>query len=133
MSGDIIINGNYNNVLPKATHVEQNFYGDKFAEQALRQKEHIDAESLNDEEKDLYSYLQDANEVRYYRDALARCKDTKEVARIVSTMVGKGVIQCEDVYKAEFMEKLVPFISIPKPDTFLRMLREQIHHIIDNK
>lgn len=85
------INGGNNQILPNATQAVQNFYGDQFAEEALRlQCEHPQSEGnveLSEAEKALLVYINKVEVLKQYAVRLAQCTTAGDVARVVVVML----------------------------------------------
>ena len=63
---EIKIFGGTNMIAPAATAAVQHFYGDQFAEVAIRPEGTEDIESLNDDECHLFTYVPDVKKVHEY-------------------------------------------------------------------
>lgn len=126
---EIKIFGGSNQVMPNATQGVQNFYGDQFAEQALRKEDAEGIDALNDDESMLFVYLQSVQKVHRYVAMLTKCKDTCEVAGVVMLMLNEKGISKELVVKAEFIEKLFPFVMFKKGAN-VAALRAQINALL---
>lgn len=130
---DIKIFGGSNQVLPNATQGIQKFYGDQFAEAALREEDADGIEALNDDECMLFAYFQSVKKVNKYVGLLSQCKDTREVAGIVMLMLNEKGIDETLVVKAEFMNKLLPFVTFKLGKDPISALRAQINNLLANR
>lgn len=70
---EIKIFGGTNMIAPAGATAVQNFYGDQFAEVAIRPEETEGIESLNDAECLLFTYVPDVKKVHEYTRLLGEC------------------------------------------------------------
>lgn len=125
----INIYGGSNQIMDHATQGVQNFYGDQFAETALRRDESAAMDELNDEELRLYTYVQHVGRVKRYVRMLSESKNTKEVAAVVKLMLNEPGVTPELVVTADFIEKLLPFaVRIRQGSSVINSLRVQINN-----
>jgi len=120
------IYGGSNQILPNATKAEQHFYGDQFAKEALRKGATAEP-PLTDDELRLLVYIEKEESLRYYVAQLAVCKTAAEVGQVVALMCEhEPGLTKERIAKAEFIEKLVPFITGVEKGRGIDNLRIQI-------
>lgn len=125
---DITFNiyGGSNQILPNATKAEQHFYGDQFAKEALR-KGAVTELPLTDDERRLLMFVEKEESLRNYVASLAVCKTAAEVGQVVAIMCeNEPGLTKERVSKAEFIEKLIPFITGVEKGRSIDNLRIQI-------
>ena len=123
------ISGGNNQILPNATKAEQHFYGDRFAEEALR---HGAAESpLTDDERRLLLFIEKEESLRNYVARLKACKTATEVGRVVAIMhENEPRLTKERVVKEEFIKTLIPFITGVDKGRGIDNLRVQINNAL---
>ncbi len=84
------ISGGNVQILPNATQGIQNFYGDQFAEEALKAnaKAQSNASSieLTEEEKALQPYINKVALLKQYTSRLAQCTSASDIGRVVVDM-----------------------------------------------
>lgn len=120
------ISGGSNQILPNATKAEQHFYGDQFAKEALRKGAPAEP-SLTDDERRLLIYIEKEESLRNYVAQLAVCKTAADVGQVVALMCEhEPGLSKERIAKAEFIEKLVPFITGVEKGRGIDNLRIQI-------
>ena len=126
---DITFNiyGGTQQVNPNATSAVQNFYGDKFGEQVLREK--VEDSLQSDEAKQLSIYINKGEDLRGYLTMLASCITAKQIGDVVAVMLSKEErLTHEEVDKARFISLLPPLA--PKAIKGLSVDNLRIH--IDN-
>ena len=79
------IYGGNNQILPNATHAEQHFYGNEFAEKMLAKEGETGASSSDDEQR-LSIYINNVERRRGYITMLRSCTSAKEVGEVVVAM-----------------------------------------------
>lgn len=84
------ISGGNVQILPNATQAVQNFYGNQFAEEAL--KANANAQSaecppqLSEEEKALQPYINKVELLKQYTSRLAQCTSASDIGKVVVDM-----------------------------------------------
>ena len=86
---EIKIFGGTNMIAPAGATAVQNFYGDQFAEVAIRPEETEGIESLNDAECLLFTYVPDVKKVHEYTRLLGECATAHDLAGVVSIMLSE--------------------------------------------
>ena len=127
------ISGGNNQILPNATKAEQHFYGDQFAKEALRKGAPAEA-PLTDEERRLMMYVESEERLRNYVASLKACKTAAEVGKVVALMNENEPHLFEQrVAKADFIEKLIPFLTNVEKGKGIDNLRIQIDNAIQER
>lgn len=84
------ISGGNVQILPNATQGIQNFYGDQFAEEALKANANTNAANaapqLTDEEKALQLYINKVEVLKQYSSRLAQCSSASDIGKVVVDM-----------------------------------------------
>jgi hypothetical protein len=84
------ISGGNVQILPNATQGIQNFYGDQFAEEALKASVNTDpgnaAPELSDEEQVLQLYINKVEVLKQYASRLSQCTSASDIGKIVVDM-----------------------------------------------
>ncbi len=120
------ISGGNNQILPNATKAEQHFYGDQFAKEALRNGATAEP-PLTDDERRLAMFVEKEESVRNYVANLKACKTAAEVGKVVAVMCENEPHLFESrVAKADFIEKLIPFLTNVEKGKGIDNLRVQI-------
>ena len=130
------IYGGTNQILPNATKGEQHFYGDQFAEAAIRQtsagNDASDApDSDKEAEQQLALYIINKERAKDYTSQLRRCTLAREVGGIVATMVDSRDITKEQAVMQVFIEKLVPFLANVGKGKTIDNLRTHINNALE--
>ena len=115
---EIKIFGGTNMIAPAGATAVQNFYGDQFAEVAIRPEETEGIESLNDAECLLFTYVPDVKKVHEYTRLLGECATAHDLA-------GK-----DTVVKGTFIEVLLPFASRLTSGAKVDNVRQQINNML---
>ena len=124
------ISGGNNQILPNATKAEQHFYGDQFAKEALRKGTPTEA-PLTDDERRLAMYVETEESLRNYVASLKACKTAAEVGKVVTVMCENEPHLFESrVAKADFIEKLIPFLTNVEKGKGIDNLRIQIDNAL---
>ena len=120
------ISGGNNQILPNATKAEQHFYGDQFAKDALRNGATAEP-PLTDDERRLAMFVETEESLRNYVASLKACKTAAEVGKVVAVMCENEPHLFESrVAKADFIEKLIPFLTNVEKGKGIDNLRVQI-------
>ena len=117
---EIKIFGGTNMIAPAGATAVQNFYGDQFAEVAIRPEETEGIESLNDAECLLFTYVPDVKKVHEYT----------RLAGVVSIMLGEPRVNKDTVVKGTFIEVLLPFASRLTSGAKVDNVRQQINNML---
>ena len=130
------IYGGTNQILPNATKGEQHFYGDQFAEAAIRQTAagndaSDDPASDNEAEQQLALYIINKERAKDYTSQLRRCTLAREVGGIVATMVDNRDITKEQAVTQVFIDKLVPFLANVGKGKTIDNLRTHINNALE--
>ena len=84
------ISGGNVQILPNATQAVQNFYGDQFAEEALKANANMQSAAstpqLTEEEKALQLYINKVEVLKQYTSRLAQCTSAGDIGRVVVDM-----------------------------------------------
>ncbi len=84
------ISGGNVQILPNATQAVQNFYGDQFAEEALKANANVLSSAclsqLTEEEKALHPYINKVELLKQYITRLAQCTSASDIGRVVVDM-----------------------------------------------
>ena len=127
------ISGGNNQILPNATEANQYFYGDQFAKEALR-KGSPETPPLTDDERRLAMFVEKEESVRNYVASLKACKTAAEVGKVVAVMCENEPHLFESrVAKADFIEKLIPFLTNVEKGKGIDNLRIQIDNALQER
>ena len=124
---EIKIFGGTNMIAPAGATAVQNFYGDQFAEVAIRPEETEGIESLNDAECLLFTYVPDVKKVHEYTRLLGECATAHDLAGVVSIMLSEPRVGKDTVVKGTFIEVLLPFASRLTSGAKVDNVRQQIN------
>ncbi len=104
------IYGGNNQILPNATHAEQHFYGNEFAEKMLAKEGEAGA-SFSDDEQRLSIYINNVERRRGYITMLRSCTSAKEVGEVVVAMRQQETTFTDElIVKQCFISLLLPFV-----------------------
>ena len=127
------ISGGNNQILPNATKAEQHFYGDQFAKEALRNGATAEP-PLTDDERRLKVYVEKEDSLRNYVASLKACKTAAEVGQVVAVMCeNEPYLFDSRVAKADFIEKLIPFLTNVEKGKGIDNLRIQIDNALQER
>lgn len=107
------ISGGNVQILPNATQAVQNFYGDQFAEEALKANacanENNAAPELTEEEKALQLYINKVEVLKRYTSRLAQCTSASDIGRVVVDMRKDEEVRVDDyeMVKERFINVLL--------------------------
>ena len=127
---EIKIFGGTNMIAPTGATAFQNFYGDLFAEVAIRPEETEGIESLNDAECLLFTYVPDVKKVHEYTRLLGECATAHDLAGVVSIMLSEPRVGKDTVVKGTFIEVLLPFASRLTSGAKVDNVRQQINNML---
>ena len=104
------IYGGNNQILPQATHAEQHFYGDQFADR-LQAKAGEPSRPLTAEEQALSLYINKGEALQGYIRMLRSCQSARDVGEVVATMCQQEPSVSEElIVKQSFISLLLPFL-----------------------
>lgn len=127
------ISGGNNQILPNATKAEQHFYGDQFAKEALRNGATAEP-PLTDDERRLALFVEKEESLHNYVASLSACKTAAEVGKVVAVMCENEPHLFESrVAKADFIEKLIPFLTNIEKGKGIDNLRIQIDNALQER
>jgi hypothetical protein len=127
---EIKIFGGTNMIAPAATAAVQHFYGDQFAEVAIRPEGTEDIESLNDAECLLFTYVPDVKKVHEYTRLLGECTTAHDLAGVVNIMLSESLVGKDTVVKGAFIEVLLPFAPRLTSGGKVDNVRQQINNML---
>ena len=104
------IYGGNNQILPQATHAEQHFYGDQFADR-LQAKADEPSRPLTAEEQALSLYINKGEALQGYIRMLRSCQSARDLGEVVATMCQQEPsVSGELIVKQSFISLLLPFL-----------------------
>lgn len=107
---DITINfyGGTQQVNPSATTAVQNFYGDQFAKEKLKE-EAMNQLNLSPEALKFSTYINKVEDVPRYLSLLSPCESATELAQVVmSILEAEPKVTEEEVVRRRFIECILP-------------------------
>lgn len=108
----ININGGTNTIVPSATSIVQNFYGEQQADSIVQKTEIVNTkETMTRQEQELYRYVHDVEKLHFYVKQIGNCNSAHELADVVKLMLEDGQVRKEIVVKAAFIQRLLPFAT----------------------
>lgn len=133
------ISGGNVQILPNAAQGIQNFYGDRFAEEALKANADTDAvnaaSSLTVEEKALQLYIDNVEVLKRYTSRLAQCTSAGDIGKIVVDMRKDGEVRvdgCETV-KERFINVLLALTPNVVSGKTVSNVRQRINDAWDRR
>ena len=107
------ISGGNNQILPNASQAVQNFYGDQFAEEALKANAgNIGnvALQLTAEEKALQPYINKVAILKQYTSRLSQCTSASDIGKVVVDMRKDEDVRVDEheMVKERFIKALLP-------------------------
>lgn len=126
---DTIINihGGNNQILPNATEAIQNFYGDRFAADKLRD-EALQELHFPPEAEALSLYIDKVKDLPRYLSLLSVCTTATELAQVAMILLdNEPKITKEEVVKERFIEKLLPLAPKLTQGNSIANLRARIN------
>ena len=127
---EIKIFGGTNMIVPSATTAVQHFYGDQFAEAAIRPEATEGIECLNDAECHLFTYVPDVKKVHEYARLLGECDTAHDLAGVVSIMLDEPHVDKATVVKGAFIEVLLLFTFRLTSGSKVDNVRQQINNML---
>ena len=107
---DITINcyGGSQQINPVATTAVQNFYGDQFAKDRLKE-EVQDRLHLTSEALKFCTYIDKVEDMPRYLSLLSPCENATDLAKVVMTILeAEPKVTEEEVVKRRFIERILP-------------------------
>ena len=107
------ISGGNVQILPNATQAVQNFYGDQFAEEALKANANANTSNavpeLTEEEKALRPYINKVENLRQYTSRLAECTSASDIGKVVVDMRKDEEVRVDEyeMVKERFISVLI--------------------------
>lgn len=102
------IYGGTQQVNPSATSAVQNFYGDQFAKERLRE-DTLGQLDLSPEAHRFSAYINKVEDMPRYLSLFSSCESATDLAQTVMTLLdAEPRITKEEVVKQRFIEKLLP-------------------------
>lgn len=126
---EVIFNiyGGTQQVNPNATTAIQNFYGDQFAAEKLKE-EALQELQLSAEAEALSLYINKVEEMPRYLSLLSACTTATELAKAVMTLLEDNPkLTKEEVVKERFIEKLLPLAPKLTQGNTISNLRARIN------
>lgn len=126
---DVIFNiyGGTQQVNPNATTAVQNFYGDQFAAEKLRE-EALGGLDLSPEANQFALYIDKVEDMPSYLSLLSGCTTATELAQVVmKLMESEPKITKEEVVRERFIEKLVPLVPRIEKGLSIDNIRQRIN------
>lgn len=126
---DVIFNiyGGTQQVNPNATTAVQNFYGDQFAAEKLRE-EALGGLDLSSEANQFALYIDKVEDMPRYLSLLSGCTTATELAQVVmKLMESEPKITKEEVVRERFIEKLVPLVPRIEKGLSIDNIRQRIN------
>lgn len=126
---EVIFNiyGGTQQVNPNATTAAQNFYGDRFAAEMLKDK--APGGPGMPAEADMFSvYINNVEDMPRYLSMLAGCTTAAELAQVVMTLLeSEPKITAEEVVKERFIAKILPLAPNITKGTGIDNIRTRIN------
>ena len=110
------ISGGNVQILPNATQAVQNFYGDQFAEDALKANANANTSNavpeLTEEEKALRPYINKVEILRQYTSRLAECTSASDIGKVVVDMRKDEEVRVDEyeMVKERFISVLIALV-----------------------
>lgn len=127
----INIHGGTNMIVPSATSAVQNFYGDRFARVAIQDENSTFQENeLSKEEQELYKYVHDINQMRFYAKQMSDCQMAHDLAEVVGNMLDDGYVEKKLIVKGVFIRAILPFATSLTTGRKVDNVRVQINNML---
>lgn len=131
------ISGGNNQILPNATHAVQNFYGDQFAEEALKASTNLEEviAPLTEEEKDLQKYINKVELLKRYISRLQQCTSASDIGKIVVDMRMDEEVRVDEVecVKERFINVLLALAPNLSGGKTVSNVRQRINDAWDRR
>lgn len=109
------ISGGNVQILPNATQAVQNFYGDQFAEEALKANANAGnaIPGLTEEEKALQPYINKVELLKQYTSRLVQCTSASDIGKVVVDMRKDEEVRVDEyeMVKERFINVLLALAS----------------------
>lgn len=109
------ISGGNVQILPNATQAVQNFYGDQFAEEALKANANAGnaIPELTEEEKALQPYINKVELLKQYTSRLVQCTSASDIGKVVVDMRKDEEVRVDEyeMVKERFINVLLALAS----------------------
>ena len=133
------ISGGNVQILPNATQGIQNFYGDQFAEEALKANANTCAANavpnLTEEEKALQLYINKVEVLKHYTSRLAQCTSASDIGKIVVDMRNDGGVRVDEyeMVKERFINVLLALAPNVTSGKTVSNVRQRINDAWDRR
>ena len=133
------ISGGNVQILPNATQGIQNFYGDQFAEEALKANANINTGTvsldLTEEEKALQLYINKVEVLKQYTSRLAQCTSASDIGKIVVDMRKDEEVRVDEyeMVKERFINVLIALASNVTSGKTVSNVRQRINDAWDRR
>lgn len=133
------ISGGNVQILPNATQGIQNFYGDQFAEEALKANANTCAANavpnLTEEEKALQLYINKVEVLKQYTSRLAQCTSASDIGKIVVDMRNDGGVRVDEyeMVKERFINVLLALAPNVTSGKTVSNVRQRINDAWDRR
>lgn len=123
--------GGTQQINPKATTAIQNFYGDRFAKEKLKEDAY-DEMGLSEDGKYLARFVKDVTAMPRYLDQLAHCETTNDFAQVVVALCNnEPSVTRELVVKEEFFMRLYNLAPRVAPRTGADNIRKSVNKCLE--
>lgn len=127
----ININGGTNMIVPSATSAIQNFYGDRFATVVTPNVNPASQEDeLSQEEQELYKYVHNIEQMRFYTKQISGCLAAHDLAEVVGNMLDDGYVEKRLIVKGVFIRAILPFATNLTTGRKVDNVRLQINNML---
>ena len=133
------ISGGNVQILPNATQGIQNFYGDQFAEEALKANANTCAANavpnLTEEEKALQLYINKVEVLKQYTSRLAQCTSASDIGKIVVDMRKDEKVRVDEyeMVKERFINVLLALAPNVTSGKTVSNVRQRINDAWDRR
>lgn len=133
------ISGGNVQILPNATQGIQNFYGDQFAEEALKANANINTGTvsldLTEEEKALQLYINKVEVLKQYTSRLSQCTSASDIGKIVVDMRKDEEVRVDEyeMVKERFINVLIALASNVTSGKTVSNVRQRINDAWDRR
>ena len=133
------ISGGNVQILPNATQGIQNFYGDQFAEEALKANANTSVANavpnLTEEEKALQLYINKVEVLKQYTSRLAQCTSASDIGKIVVDMRNDGGVRVDEyeMVKERFINVLLALAPNVTSGKTVSNVRQRINDAWDRR
>ncbi len=133
------ISGGNVQILPNATQGIQNFYGDQFAEEALKANANTSVANavpnLTEEEKALQLYINKVEVLKQYTSRLAQCTSASDIGKIVVDMRKDEKVRVDEyeMVKERFINVLLALAPNVTSGKTVSNVRQRINDAWDRR